>query len=195
VNAKQQIIAIAILVCLLISACGHAQRVGPTFTPTPTATATSAPTNAPTNTATSTPTATATLIPTRASTPIPTLTPTSTLAPTVTSTPKPKAFVIAEKHFAFYASECQTNSTRVQAIVYPKGLSFSDLGPEINGHYAVHCSGARHIWPGRMTFLGYTFDSDASHPLEFMVTTSGYLYLAGKGTVTYPDGSKVTFPR
>jgi hypothetical protein len=53
------------------------------------------------------------------------------------------------------------------------------------------CRGAKHTWIGRLTYEGYTFDSDDADPLQFMVTEKGYIYVKGKGMVTMPDGKAV----
>jgi len=98
---------------------------------------------------------------------------------------------------AFVAANCQTNITDVK-IGRVVGTSLTITGGSmgvVNGKDAFWCSGAKHTWLGRLIYAGYTFDSDAARPLQFMPTAGGYLYLTGQGTVTYPNGTKVTFPR
>ena len=41
----------------------------------------------------------------------------------------------------------------------------------------------------------FRIKSSASRPLVFAVSTSGYRYLSGEGTVTTPSGQKFAFPR
>jgi hypothetical protein len=57
------------------------------------------------------------------------------------------------------------------------------------------CYGAKHTWLGCNSYAGYTFDSDADNPLQFMIDRGeGYLHIRGKGTVTQPDGEVVSLP-
>lgn len=44
-------------------------------------------------------------------------------------------------------------------------------------------TGAEHVFVGKVNFAGYEFESDPSFPLTFQVTTDGYQYLCGRGTV------------
>jgi hypothetical protein len=55
--------------------------------------------------------------------------------------------------------------------------------------------GAKHTWIGKIKYQGYIFESDSKEPLQFKVDNDlGYIYLAGKGTVTFPDGHQVILP-
>lgn len=64
-----------------------------------------------------------------------------------------------------------------------------------DGAWALWCPGAKHTWTGTLSYEGYTFESDATNPLVFIVTADGaYQYLSGKGSVTQPDGEVVVFP-
>jgi ankyrin repeat protein len=56
--------------------------------------------------------------------------------------------------------------------------------------------GAIHVIAGTLKIGAYTFASDDTDPLEFQVSLSeGYVFVKGMGTVTTPDGTKVTLPR
>ena len=52
--------------------------------------------------------------------------------------------------------------------------------------------GARHTWIGTLTYVGYTFASDANERRLFIVPQNGYEYVKGTGTVTAPDGTVTT---
>jgi hypothetical protein len=61
-----------------------------------------------------------------------------------------------------------------------------------NGKFAVWCYGAKHTWISTVSYSGHTFSSDADEPLQFVVDKDkGYVHVAGKGTVTLPDGTVV----
>jgi len=77
-------------------------------------------------------------------------------------------------------------------ISTPSGIFFKAEGSSIMGVY--WCRGAKHTWIGRITYEGYTFDSDDADPLQFMVNEKGYIYVKGKGMVTMPDGKAVKLP-
>jgi major membrane immunogen (membrane-anchored lipoprotein) len=65
----------------------------------------------------------------------------------------------------------------------------------VGGEVTLWCYGAKHTWVGCISYAGYTFDSDADNPLQFMVDREkGYLHIRGKGTVTQPDGEVVSLP-
>jgi len=131
--------------------------------------------------ATSTPLATNTPLATPTKTPIP---PTST----------PKSFVLTDTAFeADYKDTCETN---VQ-ITEVNGTSLSVSGDISmrNSKFVIWCYGAKHTWIGTLTYAGYTFASDASNPLQFIIDQNrGYVYIGGKGSVTLPDGAVVNLP-
>lgn len=57
------------------------------------------------------------------------------------------------------------------------------------------CSGAKEQFVGTVKVFGYTFESDASKPLTFVVDRDkGFYYSAGKGKVTDPQGKVTTLP-
>jgi len=57
------------------------------------------------------------------------------------------------------------------------------------------CHGVKHVWVGKATHGGYTFQSSADDPLQFVVDRNkGYYYEKGKGTVTTPNGKVIQFP-
>jgi hypothetical protein len=121
----------------------------------------------------------------------PTATPTP-VPPTPTATPKPSA-IQDEPFEADYKDECETDVE----IVAVEGDSFWTSGTvSVHGGRAVlWCYGAKHTWIGELAYAGYTFASDEDDPLQFTVDEDrGYLYLEGKGSVTLPDGTRVTFP-
>lgn len=64
-----------------------------------------------------------------------------------------------------------------------------------NGKLILWGYGARHTWIGRVVYKGYIFQSDEDNPLQFkIVKDEGYKYLKGKGSVTFPNGKKVSLP-
>jgi hypothetical protein len=109
-------------------------------------------------------------------------------------TPTPKSFVLTDT--AFGADLKESCSTNVQ-ITGVDGTSFTVSGDiqMSNSNWYVWCYDAKHTWIGTLTYAGYTFASDANDPLQFtLVQGLGYVYIAGKGSVTSPDGSVVTLP-
>ena len=65
----------------------------------------------------------------------------------------------------------------------------------IDGNWAIFCYGAKHKWIGTITYAGYTFASDQTDPLQFIVDQEqGYVYVKGKGSVTLPDKTIIAFP-
>jgi hypothetical protein len=129
------------------------------------------------------------------STPLPTNTPLATATETpLPPTPTPKAFILTDK--AFEADLKDTCNTDVQ-ITEVHGTSFSVKGKISvrNDQMYVWCYDARHTWIGTLTYADYTFASDASDPLVFVVKENqGYVYMGGKGSVTEPDGTVVNLP-
>jgi hypothetical protein len=60
---------------------------------------------------------------------------------------------------------------------------------------SIWCHGLTHQYAGTVRVHGYTFESDASDPLQFRVDRKkGYHYVSGKGAVTAPDGKVTTLP-
>ncbi len=105
-----------------------------------------------------------------------------------------RQFAIRDSHFeAEYKGDCKTEAN----IISVEGDTFS-VGGQVSiryGEFVVWCYGAKHTWIGTLTYAGYTFASDENTPLQFMVSEDqGYVYVDGKGTVTFPDGSVVTLP-
>ncbi len=65
-----------------------------------------------------------------------------------------------------------------------------------DGFPSIWCHGLSHQFIGTVSLYGFTFNSDASEPLKFMVDRKkGYYYISGKGTVTDPDGKVTTLPK
>jgi hypothetical protein len=184
------------LVVLLLAGCDvlPAQPIAtPTPIPPPSTstpippTATSVPPTATPRPPTSTPTP----VPPTA-TPIP---PTSTPTP-VPPTPKPKPFAIQDKAFeADYKGQCDSDVDIVSVDGDSFNLNIRTLSMR-GGRMTMWCYGAKHTWIGKLTYAGYTFNSDKDSPLQFMVDEyKGYVYLQGKGAVTLPDGTVVKLPR
>ena len=100
-------------------------------------------------------------------------------------------FVIKDKKFQYYdyRGSCDTDTTIVRVkdnIFEARGGSGISIR---KGRLVLWCYGAKHTWIGKLTYAGYTFDSDKDDPLQFMVDEDkGYVYVKGKGTVTMPDG-------
>jgi len=64
-----------------------------------------------------------------------------------------------------------------------------------NGMPSQWCNGATHQFVGTVKASGYTFESDTNKPLQFVVDRGkGFYYLAGKGSVTDPQGKVTTLP-
>lgn len=183
----QRMMRLVLVIPLLVGCAGAPARPAETAIPlTPTLLA-------PTGTSTQTPpTATFTLLPPTATfTPVP---PTATFTPVLpTATPVP--FSITDQSFeASYRAECETDCD----IVSVEGDSFRARGSISmrEGRFTLWCYGANHTWIGELTYAGYTFASDENDPLQFRVDRDkGYVYVEGKGTITFPDGSSVTLPR
>jgi len=137
--------------------------------------------------------ATSTPRPTR--TPLPTSTPLATPTQTpLPPTPTPKFFALTDQ--AFEASYKDTCETDIQ-ITEVDGTSLTVSGDISmrNSTWVIWCYGAKHTWIGTLTYAGFTFASDASDPLQFIIDQNrGYVYLAGKGSVTSPDGAVVSLP-
>jgi hypothetical protein len=151
--------------CLLITALTACSQLGPAATATPT----------PPPTITSTPT----------------ITPTSTPQPTPTLIP----FAIVDSHFTEDLQTCGTNLTVNSVKNGRLGATVNEQITMINGHFSFFCWGAKHTWLGKLKYAGFTFDSDAQQPLQFTVDKDlGYVYIGGKGTVTYPDKTSVELP-
>lgn len=168
-------IFVNMLFALLLSSCGPGQLFGPTITPTPTLTAT----------------------PTQTLTPTSTSTPTSTPRPTKTQlphTPTLVTFVIPSGVFPLDTKEsCNTDASI--AGITDKGFMVGGTLSMRNNVWVLWCPGAKHAWVGTLTYKGYTFASDESDPLKFMVDSQGaYKYIGGKGKVTQPDGKVIILP-
>ena len=132
---------------------------------------------------------------------VPTITPSPThtpIPPTSTNTPvpptaTPKIFSIQGVDFeASYKDVCDTdvkiNSADGTALGVGGTISMR------NGEWVLWCYGAKHTWIGTLTYAGYVFESGEYEPLLFVVTSDGYKYVSGNGTVTSPDGSVTTLP-
>jgi len=64
-----------------------------------------------------------------------------------------------------------------------------------DGMPSIWCHGLTHQFVGTVKMAGYTFESDASEPLQFKVDRNrGYYHISGKGTVTDPSGKVTTLP-
>ena len=64
-----------------------------------------------------------------------------------------------------------------------------------SGLPSAWCNGTIHVWKGKVTYEGYTFESSTDDPLQFAVDKDkGYRYVEGKGTVTTPEGKVVELP-
>lgn len=103
-------------------------------------------------------------------------------------------FAIKEKNFiANYNEPCKAD-VQIKSV---KGSSFGVGGKIsiINGQVAFWCYSAKHTWIDKLTYAGYTFDSDKDNPLQFVIDKDkGYLYVKGQGTVIFPNGKKVKLP-
>ena len=137
-----------------------------------------------------TPTAGATVT----TTPTPTAEPTPTPTVVPTAEPTPRAFVITDSNFVPGVPDSCDGDSQITAVS-GTGLTVSGTISMINSQFVVFCYGAKTTWIGTLTYVGYTFASDAADPLQFtVVRDQGYVYTGGKGTVTSPDGSVVTLP-
>ena len=108
------------------------------------------------------------------------------------------AFTIKSKDFhassacdATGTIEVSTQNGQVQA----KPRSDYKAKMLASGMPSVWCSGAKQQFVGTVKVSGYTFESDASKPLTFVVDRDkGFYYSAGKGKVTDPQGKVTTLP-
>ncbi len=108
--------------------------------------------------------------------------------PPADSTPD---YVIPAGAFSLDTREkCNTNVTITG--VNDKGFKVGGTLSMHNDQFVLWCPGARHTWEGTLSSEGYTFESDASDPLVFVVDPQGgYEYVGGQGKVTQPDGKVV----
>lgn len=120
--------------------------------------------------------------------------PTNTLAPTAIPTSEP-LILIDDLFAASIKDDC---STDVPIQGYENGV-FSVGGGQVafmNGQLAVWCYGAKHQWIGTIDYEGYIFASDENDPLQFEIDKdAGYKFVAGVGTLTYPDGTQISLYR
>jgi hypothetical protein len=180
---KNRAVVLAIILLLTLG-CSFGPLFKPASTKTPTATSTPKPTATPLPTVTFTPQPTSTPTPTE--TPIPP----ATATPLPTATPVP--FAIQDEKFVGYLQDCKTDIDVTGINNDTFSIKVNTTISMIKGGWAIFCWGAKHTWVGTLTYAGYTFASDADHPLQFVVDEKkGYLYVAGKGTVTLPDGKTV----
>ena len=89
-----------------------------------------------------------------------------------------------------------TSGTDAKITDVAEGGLIVEGSVEINmGKPLMFAHGAKHTWISKVAYSGYTFESDKEDPLQFLVDSDrGYLYLKGKGTVTFPDGRTVKLP-
>jgi len=103
-------------------------------------------------------------------------------------------FAINDNHFiADHKGPCKTDA-HIKSV---NGSSFGVGGQIsiINGQHTLWCYGAKHTWIGKLTYAGYTFDSDKDSPLQFVIDKdTGYLYVKGQGTVIFPNGKVKKLP-
>jgi hypothetical protein len=98
---------------------------------------------------------------------------------------------------AVYRGDCNTDIKIVSINDKGQLVNATDSGiiSIRNGKNVLWGYGAKHTWIGKLTYAGYTFDSDANNPLQFMVDKyKGYIYIKGKGKVTQPDRNVIIFP-
>jgi hypothetical protein len=92
-----------------------------------------------------------------------------------------------------YQGKCNVELTFSSANGQVKGSG--NMSTDINGYSSAWCEGAKHTYEGKIIYNGYTFDSDVSSPLQFRVDKTGYVYVAGKGSITIPDGTIISLPK
>ena len=122
--------------------------------------------------------------------------------PTPPTAPKPKTapslYTITDKAFrAVQEVDCVTDVQIIEVNDNQFLLKAGEGGglQIIMGEMVLWGYGAKHTWIGKLVYAGYTFDSDANDPLQFMVDKEkGYIYVKGKGVVIEPDGKKVSLP-
>jgi len=104
-------------------------------------------------------------------------------------------YAIQDTVFQDYEQDCDTDVSITSVDGDSLGITVNTTITMLNGGWALFCYGAKHTWIGTLTYGGYTFASDESDPLQFMVDQyRGYVYVQGKGVVTLPDGTQVTLP-
>jgi hypothetical protein len=130
----------------------------------------------------------------------PTATPTN--EPTPTATPEPFAIQdrALEAEYENHKVDCK-NEVDVEIHLAGNGELYFLFGgvmqiPLRGSDFVLWCYSAEHTWIGEATYAGYTLASDEDNPLRFRVDEdAGYLYVSGEGTVTMPDGTRVTLPK
>jgi len=65
----------------------------------------------------------------------------------------------------------------------------------LDGIPSLWCHGLIHQFVGTVNIFGYTFESDENEPMQFKVDRKkGYYYVAGRGTITDPEGRVTVLP-
>jgi hypothetical protein len=111
------------------------------------------------------------------------------------STEIAKNYIIPAGKFPLESNKnCHTDTT-INGIDNNRVIAGGGIVSMFNGKFIIWAPGAKHTWKGKLSYLGYTFASDASDPLQFMVNQQGgYQYIGGKGKVTQPDKQVIVLP-
>ena len=107
-------------------------------------------------------------------------------------------FAIRDKNFAA-SDACNAEGALEFQMVGGDLRATARSGMQVDmlkdGMPSAWCHGLRHVWIGKAAHGGYTFDSAADDPLQFVVDRDkGYYYEKGSGTVTAPDGKVSKLP-
>ena len=134
-------------------------------------------------------------------TPIPTLAETATAVPPTVPPPSPTPRSIDLSGNSFDAGKDKKCNTNVNikdiedgSLVVAEGgiIHITTVDGELQ--MQIFCYGAQHTWLGTLTYKDHIINSNPDDPLRFEVSQTGdYKYLGGKGSVTFPDGSKNEF--
>jgi hypothetical protein len=103
-------------------------------------------------------------------------------------------FTIKSKDFQA-SSACSAKGTIEVSMQEGQVIQAKDKVKMLTSGTPLWCSGAKEQFAGTVKVFGYTFESDASKPLTFVVDKDkGFYYSAGKGKVTDPQGKVTTLP-
>ncbi len=104
----------------------------------------------------------------------------------------------AIKEFAQYVKQTDPCNVAIHEdynITKAPGEEFVILPFDLNGKALLWGHGSKHTLIGKVELVEYIFESDKEEPLQFKLDKdAGYVYIKGKGAVTYPDGKIVKLP-
>lgn len=112
---------------------------------------------------------------------------------------KLKQFVIKDKRFVEEELESVPSGSKISVVGCDGGAMKLSEGNFFirDGRTVFWVDGFEHIYKvGKCNIFDHTFESSQDDPLHFMVDKErGYVHIAGKGTLTMPDGKIVKLPK